>query len=231
MQAPQRRGGKGSAERRTRWLVYAAAAIVAIAVAAVLAVVSLGGGNGDPSVTAKQPLAPGCTLKKYPLLAGTHVTTDNAKVKWNSWPPTSGAHYLQPAPWNFYEEPVNARITLHNLEHGGIVILYGSGAPATEIEKLRSFWRDDPNAMLVAPMTRPDENETVPRPLPNYTNKIVATAWTSRPYGGSSRKSTNGNGFLLTCARFDERTFETFRDAHRGKGPERVPVSLSTPGA
>jgi hypothetical protein len=231
VQAPQRRDGRGSTERRTRLFLYAAAAAGPIVLVVVLAVIFLGG-NGDDSVpSSKQFVASGCTLKKYALLEGIHVTTEDAKVKWNSWPPTSGPHYAAPAPFNFYEEAINPRITLHNLEHGGIDIFYGSGVPSSQIEQVRSFWRDDPNAILVAPMPKPDKNLTIPRPLPNYTNKIVAAAWTAPAYSGSSRKSSKGNGFLLTCSRFDEKTFKAFRDIHRGKGPERFPVSALTPGS
>ena len=45
-------------------------------------------------------------------------------------------------------------------------------------------------------------------------DKIALTAWTQ----------------LATCTRFDEKAFSAFRDAFRGKGPERFPVSSLKPG-
>jgi hypothetical protein len=33
------------------------------------------------------------------------------------------------------------------------------------------------------------------------------------------------------CPTFDEKAFSAFRDAYRGKGPERYPVDTLTPGA
>jgi Protein of unknown function (DUF3105) len=234
VQAPQRRGGGGGggiSERRARLLLYGAAVAGPIVLATVLGVIFLGGGGGDvPS--GKQSLAPGCTLRKYKLLNGTHVSSFNSKVKWNSWPPTSGPHYFSPAAFNFYEEKINPRLTLHNLEHGGVDIFWGKGVPTSEIEQLRSFWRESPNAIVVAPLPSLDQNITVPKPIPNYANKIVAAAWTSTPYSNSgSRTGQKGNGYLLTCSRFDENTFKQFRDIHRGKGPERFPVNLLSPGA
>jgi hypothetical protein len=39
-----------------------------------------------------------------------------------------------------------------------------------------------------------------------------------------------GKGRLAVCSTFDEKAFKTFRDAFRGKGPERFPVDALTPG-
>ena len=219
-------------ERRARWLLYGAAIAGPLALAIVLGFIFVGGGGNNDVPSGKQSLGAGCTLKKYPLLNGTHVSSFASKVKWNSWPPTSGPHYFSPAPFNFYEETINPRITLHNLEHGGIDIFYGSGVPSSEIDQLRTFWHNSPNAILIAPMPKLDKDITVPKPVPDYTNKIVAAAWTSKPYSNStSRKGQQGNGYLLVCSRFDEATFKAFRDIHRGKGPERFPVDLLTPGS
>ena len=230
MQAPQRRDGKGGASRNTRLILYAAAAAGLIALAIVLGVIFVGGGNDNSSAASKQPLATGCTLNTFPVLAGTHVGTLDAKVKWNSWPPTSGPHYQQPAPFNFYDQALNPRISLHNLEHGGIAIFYGKNIPSSQISDLRSFWQESPNGMLIAPMPSLDKNISVPKPVANYDNKVVATAWNAPPYTTGSRQTTTGNGYLLTCPRFDENTFKAFRDNHREKGPERFPLDAMQPG-
>jgi hypothetical protein len=188
--------------------------------------------SNTPAASTKLPA--GFTLKTYKILPGTHAITLNAKVKWNSFPPTSGPHYYTPAPWGFYtrtDGALNPRITLHNLEHGGIDIFYGGKIPQSQIEAVRTFWEKSPNAIVVAPMPKPDKNTIVPRPVPNLSNKIVLAAWTAKAYGTSRGAVTPGHGFMLTAPRFDEKVFASFRDAHRGKGPERIPVSLSTPGA
>jgi hypothetical protein len=223
VQAPAKRVDKRvpttSADRRARLLLLGFGISGIVALAVVIGVIFATRSSGGATVTSY--LAPGCRQKTYPILQGIHVTTLKAKVRWNSFPPTSGPHYYAPAPWNFYDQRINPRITLHNLEHGGIDIFYGSKVLAAQIDALRTFWQRSPNAMLVAPMPAPDENTIVPRPVPDLSNKIVLAAWTAAPYTSSTRSATSGHGYMVTCSHFDEKTFASFRDAHRGKGPER----------
>jgi hypothetical protein len=157
----------------------------------------------------------GCTHRTFPAQpAGVHITNPNATPKeWNSFPPTSGPHFGQWVIWGEYNEPVRLAEAVHNLEHGGIVMYYGEDVPAAEVEKLRAFWRDDPAAMLLAP-------------LPRLGNKIAVTAWYT-PNPGEE----NGQGILAECTRFDEGAFESFRDAYRFMGPERIPPESLQPGS
>lgn len=210
-----RAGREGDGDRRTRLLLYAFAASALVAVAVVLGVIFLTGDDNPTGPGGR--VAEGCTLKSYPTLEGTHLATlEGPRPKWNSFPPTSGPHYAQPAPVNFYEEPVNPRIVVHNLEHGIVAIQYGNQVPAATVDRLREFWRDDPNAVVVAP-------------LPQLGDKITATAWVAPPYQEGTRES-RGRGWLLSCDNFNEEQFAKFRDERRGKGPERVPVEALTPG-
>ena len=39
-----------------------------------------------------------------------------------------------------------------------------------------------------------------------------------------------GTVYIATCPSFDERAFAAFRDAFRGKGSERFPISQMVPG-
>ena len=162
----------------------------------------------------------GCTFNTYPGLknASDHsdVPTPTTKVKWNSNPPTSGPHYGQWALWGAYDRPVPLQMSTHNLEHGGIVIHYGPDVPAAEVEKLREFYRDDPNAMLLAP-------------LPTMGDKIVLSAW----YFDESRasdKSYYGEGQQAKCTAVDTAAFKSFRDKFRYKGRERIPAENLQPG-
>ena len=198
VQAPKRRQptNTGWSDRQKSLL---AGGLLAIAVAIALAVVlTRGGGTADP----RRALATGgCNLTTYPSQGRTHVNSLSAKVTYNSFPPTSGSHYYQPAIWNTYTGPLVLVQEVHNLEHGGIVIQYGSKVPEATVAELRSFYGDSPNALLLAP-------------LPKLGSKIALTAWTH----------------LAVCSRYDASAFKAFRDAYRGKGPERFPVSSLTPG-
>jgi hypothetical protein len=90
---------------------------------------------------------------------------------------------------------------VHNLEHGGVIVQYGSGVPATAVASLRRFVAASPNGMLMAP-------------LPKLGQEIALTAWTYR----------------AMCTRFDRTAFALFRDTFRFKGPERFPASALAPG-
>jgi uncharacterized protein DUF3105 len=197
---------------RRRTIVYAAAAAGAVALVAVTTLFAAGGGgaSGDPTAALKRA---GCTYRVVPAAkAGVHVNNLNAKPRWNTFPPSNGPHYPVPAVWGFYTDPVPLLQAVHNLEHGGIEIEWGSKVPQAEIAKLERFYDDSPNAMLAFPLAR-------------LGNKIALVAWTQKP--GESR----GQGRIAECTHFDRAAFKAFRDAFRGHGPERFPVAQLRPGA
>ena len=66
------------------------------------------------------------------------MPTLETKPKWNSSPPTSGPHYGQTAVWGSYDEEVPLVQTVHNLEHGGVVIHYGPDVPEAEVAALQA---------------------------------------------------------------------------------------------
>ena len=208
VQAPKARSGESSRPSlrgNGRWVALVAVVVVAgIAAAAV----SLGSG-GTPSAKASAAqaaaalAAAGCTIHTYPSIGRRHITTLSPKppIKYNSFPPTSGPHYYVPAVWGSYESPVSEYQAVHNLEHGGIVIQFGSGVPAGTISQIGDFYRSDPNALLVAP-------------FPKLGNKVALTAWTH----------------LAVCTSFDQKAFTAFRDAYRYQGPEKYPPADLQPG-
>ncbi len=204
-QGPRRREperGSPWADRRT--LLLGAAVIVAIVVVGVT-LVSRGSGGASASSTreaAATTAAAGCTFRTYPSQGQDHVQSIDAKVAYNSFPPTSGKHYYQPLIWNRYPQPVPLVAEVHNLEHGGVIIQYGDKVPKATVAKVTGFYDSSPNAVLLAP-------------LPKLGSRIALTAWTH----------------LATCTRFSEQAFKAFRDTFRGKGPEHFPVSSLKPGS
>ena len=115
----------------------------------VLAVVAFGGGGGSASGGLISTSA--CTEQEFPGLKPQHINNPNANVNYNSFPPSSGPHYAQPAPWGIYPDSIKQTILVHNLEHGGIVIQYGNGVSKDDVQKLQSFYQDDPSGLVVAP--------------------------------------------------------------------------------
>ena len=92
-----------------------------------------------------------------------------------------------------------------------MIIWWGDKVPPATVDKLHAFYNESPNGMLGTP-------------YPKLGNKVAITAWTA-PDGGT------GEGRIAICTAFDEDAFKTFRDAFRGKGPERFPLDTLTPGA
>lgn len=218
--APGASGGGGASDGRNRLILYGAAGAGLVGLVVALVVVfAAGGGGGGKSGLEQKLAAAGCTLASSKATSRDHVTDINAKIRHRSFPPTSGKHYAQPAPWNFYPDPIVQIQGVHNLEHGGIVIQYDPKVPAAQVQELRDFYDSDSNAMLVAPFSAEEVAQH-----PEVRRKFALAAWTA-PDGGM------GEGHLALCGRFDESAFEAFRDAYRGKGPERFPVSSLTRGS
>jgi len=200
--------------------------------AAILAFVLLvDGGKSDAATSATEKLrAEGCTVEELPAapnfrlngkqLPYRHLPNGGSVLprgfKYGSSPPTSGIHSDATVIYGIYDQPVPTVSTVHNLEHGAIVIRYGPGVPSSEVEKLREFYREDPNGLVIAPM-------------PGLGETIALTAWTY-DQGRQSDRTYQGEGHLAKCTRVDAETFKAFVDAYRGKGPERFPVTDLKPG-
>ena len=207
-------------------ILLATAGSAAVVIAAVLGFLLLGGGGGDSAATGvgakfralggsfqTLPATPNLRFKGQQL---RHVPGLPPGFKYNSTPPTSGIHTDQTVIFGIYDEPVPAISTVHNLEHGAVVIRYGPDVPAGETEKIREFYLDDPNGLVVAPM-------------PGLGDTIAVTAWTY-DQGRQNDRTYEGEGRLAKVERFDEDAFKAFVDEFRGNGPERFPVSDLKPG-
>jgi uncharacterized protein DUF3105 len=216
-------------EGRKRTLVYAfgLSGFVLLAIVLVLIVTMGSGGgtksnaNGDINATkmASAMRAAGCTYKQYAMPAPNgdmHVTTLTAHPAWVTSPPSGGQHYYTPAPFNFYDEIVNPLLAVHNLEHGGVVIWYGPKISASTKQEVRNFYNQSPTAILATPYK-------------GLGTKIALAAWTGDP-ANYQQNGYYGTGHFSLCTTFNEKGFKTFRDAFRGKGPERFPMSALGPG-
>ncbi|NUN14824.1 MAG: DUF3105 domain-containing protein [Myxococcales bacterium] len=123
-----------------------------------------------------------------------------------SHPPTSGPHYWALAKWGAYDVPVPAGNWVHNLEHGGLVLLYRPGANADQLRAaLIQAAADTPvdpkcngaseacQRIIVAP-----DND-----LPSGT-AVAAVAWE----------------YLYTAQCVSETDLRTFIDARYAQAPE-----------
>jgi hypothetical protein len=230
VQAPKQRHAprQGLDAARKRQLLYGAGGAVVVGVVIALVAVfatgkSSGVTSGSNQKVASAMAAAGCTYVSKPVLPpkdGQNFHNDSpkltSKVKWSTFPPSGGGHYPLWAVWGFYTQPVNERQVVHNEEHGGMIMWWGPKVSQQTIDELRKFYDDSPTGMFGTPIA-------------GLGNKIALTAWTGDP----TRYYQNGNygtGHLATCTKFDQKAFETFRDAYRGHGPEGIPLSSDQQG-
>jgi hypothetical protein len=211
IQAPQQRAhARTESERRTLLYLVLFAASGIVILGAVLAFVAFGGsggGSGSTAVTGSKS----CVETSYPGLAPKHLTSPDQKVKYNSFPPSSGPHFQTPAPWGIYTESIQQTIVVHNLEHGGIIVQYGDVGQKA-IGQIQSFFTHDPYGLVVAP-------------YPKLGKRIALTAWNEPAYRqeGAFKDVNPGKGYVLMCTAFDGHAFAKFRDAHRNQAGERYP--------
>ncbi|HVV56742.1 MAG TPA: DUF3105 domain-containing protein [Gaiellaceae bacterium] len=229
VQAPQRRttkpraGGDDMGLRHRKLLYYGAGGGAVVLVAIVLFVVLGGGGTADAKAIASAMTKAGCSYKNVtayvPKGQGTHVNSLTAKLPWNTDPPSNGQHYPEWAVWGFYNQAVNPRMVVHNEEHGGVILWWGSQVPASTVAQLKAFYDEKPGGSFGTP-------------YPSLGSKIAITAWTGNP-DEYQQNGYYGEGHIGICPSYTAATknaFEKFRDAYRGKGPEGIPLCDDQPG-
>ena len=180
--------------RRTQLIFIVVAAVIIVAAAAVGIgfIMSSGGGGGDDGPIGD---AGTCNVQTFEALEASHVQELPEGYEYNSVPATSGLHNPQTAIWNLYDQPVPQINYVHNLEHGGLVIQYGSEVSEAEVAELADWYQQDTRGIVIAPLSEEMEEQD-----PELADKIVANAWTH----------------MMRCTTFDVSAFDEFSDDYRG---------------
>lgn len=199
VQAPKRRVDPSPTGRTRKRVIVGATLLVAAVVGAAAILLRSGGGGSDEPSTAGASSA--CQAKTVASQGQVHAAALPAKYKYRSFPATSGTHDPVPAIWGSYTEPIEEFKLVHNLEHGGIVVQYGSSVSPEQRQEIDAWYQDDPYGIVVAP-------------LPKLGQRVAATAWTR----------------LATCSGFDEEAISSFRGQYRARGPEAFPLEALAPG-
>jgi len=177
-------------------LIAAIVGVIVIMVGAGLALSRSGGGN----VAGQEQFPNLVPPPNSPHIA--EVTSPHGP--YNSNPPTSGWHYGGgTAPWGVQTQPIPDELSVHNLEHGGVIIHYRQGLDQTSVDQLTSLTRElqqqSPCVVLL------------PRPADKMTESPIAvTAWT----------------WLLRLDTADTAKIQAFFRAHVDQGPEHVGCQL-----
>lgn len=126
----------------------------------------------------------------YDNLGQEHIEIGAQHKPYNSNPPTSGPHYVQPANWGIYDKELPDEQLVHNLEHGGIWISYKDLDQAT-IEQLQLIQKSNSGSVVVTPRAADD-------------TKITIASWTR----------------LEKLDGYDEQKILDFIAANKNKSPE-----------
>lgn len=130
----------------------------------------------------------------YPSQGRNHIANDATHIAYNSNPPSSGPHYVQPVRGGFYSEAIPDEAVVHNLEHGDIWITYN---PAIDDASKAILEKFAGRYVVVSPRT---ENE----------GDVSLVAW--------GRVDT----FSLENGVLDEERIKNFISRYDNKGPENV---------
>jgi hypothetical protein len=193
------------------FIIVAALIIVAAAAVGIGFIMSSGGDDGEAS----GPVGAGenCQLETFEALEATHVQELPEDYEYNSIPATSGLHNPQTAIWNLYDQSVPQINYVHNLEHGGVVIQYGSEVPQADVASLADWYQQDTRGLIVAPLSEEMQEQD-----PALADKIVANSWTH----------------MMRCTSFDESALDDFIDDYRGPqgdAPEKFELDQLQQGA
>jgi uncharacterized protein DUF3105 len=170
------------------------------------------GDAGDTSMEPDSPLSCGTIVTQYAVDPSPHIN-QCFPVVYSSNPPTSGPHYPIWAAFQTYTTPVPRGFTVHDLEHGAIVISYKcAGGCAAELAALQAYVDARPADPLCA---APVKSRITITPDPLLDVPFAAAAW----------------GFALTSQCFDLPALGAFIDAHYAMGPENFCVPGFDPTA
>lgn len=130
------------------------------------------------------------------VLGRDHIADGTTYTSYNSNPPTSGSHYVNPAPARFYDKELPDEQLVHNLEHGNIWIAYKPDLPKNLIAVLKDFSGGN---IIVTPRSKNDTD-------------VALVAW------GRLDKFNIGSGDV------DKQRIKDFISRYQNRGPESVNI-------
>ncbi|MSQ14389.1 MAG: DUF3105 domain-containing protein [Dehalococcoidia bacterium] len=135
--------------------------------------------------------------QEAPLEVAQHVP-EGSPLEYKNSPPSSGVHYGVTRPLAVYSEEVNPGYWVHNLEHGGIAILYNcpEGCPDL-VKKLNDEYRSFPNSKY-------GSVKLIVTPYSKLETRLAIVSW----------------GWVDAMEEFDKDRMINFYRAHVDHGPE-----------
>lgn len=188
-QATARRGGRQIRKqpKNSNLPLIIGSVVVALLVIAVLVYVV---GNRSPSLN---------IVQVPEMVSSPHIDSLEAQhAAYNSNPPTSGPHVGSTAPSGVLTSPLPDELTVHNLEHGFVIIHYRADLDANTVSQLTDEARTL-QAMNSCVILLPRAADKMPSP-------IALTAWNNR----------------MELQSFDASSITAFFKQRVGRGPEQI---------
>lgn len=147
----------------------------------------------------------GATYASFTPAMGVHVPPD-ASIMWTTNPPSSGDHYPFWARWGMHSTYVPRGYWVHNLEHGGVAVLYRCESDCDALRaQLAAFVASlPPEAQCVMEMDGGPTFRIIVTEDPEIDSPIAAAAW--------------GYTYHANC--FDAPSLRAFVLGRVGHGPE-----------
>ena len=133
-----------------------------------LAVLLSSGGESRPDYT--------YPVQTFEDLGLDHLEPGQTYDFYNSDPPTTGPHVVPAAEWGVHDSPLPKEVLPHNMEHGGVVILYDCSAGEaplddTECQELRD------QLTAITESNRSNGKLILMTPYSGMEHPIALTAW------------------------------------------------------
>lgn len=177
------------AQDRRRRLVWVVGIVLVVAVAIALIVVFM------PRSVAAQG-------HQVPIEGNRQHVPQSQVVPYRNRPPSSGDHYDQPAGYGFFQREIPTGNWVHDLEHGGIVVLYRPDlCDQTCQNQLQDTYNSAPSSSVF-----PGTRKMLVTPYQDMDHMIASVAW----------------GWVDELDTFDKDRIIAFYKAHVDKGPEQA---------
>jgi len=139
---------------------------------------------------------------QVPIEGNRQHVTQGQVVPYRNRPPSSGDHYDQPSGYGVFPRGVATGNWVHNLEHGGVVVLYRPDLCDEACQsQLQDVYNSAPSSTLF-----PGNRKMVITPYQDMDHAIATVAW----------------GWLDEMDAVDKERILAFYKAHVDKGPEQA---------
>lgn len=130
-------------------------------------------------------------VEEFEIEGANHIGPGQS-VSYNTNPPTSGPHWVNPADWRFNDKELPDEQLVHNIEHGGIWVTY-KNLDEEGIKKLKSIARNNSNSVVI---TKREEND----------DPVVISSW----------------GRMMRLTEVDEALIQKYIDTYINQSPEKL---------